>query len=66
MSKIRFIGESDYNFTNGKIYQLIKIEDKQNNYDYFHSWISNDENKIMYIPYKNLATFNENWEVVNE
>lgn len=61
--KIKFIGKSDYNFTNGEIYQLIKIE--QDDY-YFNTWISNDNNKISFIPYATLDNFNENWEVVNE
>lgn len=61
--KIKFIGENDNNFTNGEIYNLIKIE--QDNY-YFNTWISNDRNKISFIPYATLNTFNKNWEVVNE
>lgn len=61
MNKIRFIGESGFGFTNGKIYKLIKME--QDDY-YFNTWISDDENKIKYIPYINLSVFNENWEVI--
>lgn len=61
--KIKFIGENDNNFTNGKIYKLIKIE--QDDY-YFNTWISNDDNKICFIPYATLDNFNENWEVINE
>ena len=63
MSKIRFLGRSDFNFTYGNIYQLIKIEQ----YEYsFDTWISNDSGNIVFIPYSSINTFNENWEVVNE
>lgn len=62
MSKIKFIGESDYNFTNGEIYQLIKIEHDI----WFRAWIGNDRGDIVFIPYEDLDLFNENWEVVNE
>lgn len=61
--KIKFIGESDYDFTSGKIYKLIKIE--QDDY-YFNTWISNDDNKICFMPYIDLVAFNENWEVINK
>lgn len=61
MNKIKFIGESGFGFTKGKIYNLIKME--QDDY-YFNTWISDDENKIKYIPYINLSVFNENWEVI--
>ena len=64
MTKIKFIGESDYDFENGEIYQLIKIKDREKLYAYFHAWISNKHHKIVYIPYSSLETFNENWEVV--
>lgn len=61
MNKIKFIGESGFGFTKGKIYNLIKIE--QDDY-YFNTWISNDSNKISFIPYATLDNFNENWEVI--
>ena len=64
MSKIKFIGKSDRNFENGNVYILIKIRDKEDKYDYFHTWISNNNKKIVYIPYSSIATFNNNWEVV--
>lgn len=61
--KIRFIGESDYNFTSGETYQLIKIDIGD---FYTCAYISNNENKIKFVPYMSLDLFNENWEVVNE
>lgn len=64
MTKIRFIGKSDYDFENGEIYQLLNFEDKKFTYGYFKTWISNKHNKIVYIPYSSLTTFNQNWEVV--
>ena len=63
MSKIRFIGESDDNFTNRNEYKLINIQ--ADNF-YIITFISNNDNKIVFIPYDSLELFNKNWEVINE
>ena len=61
--KIKFIGKSDYNFTKNHTYQLVKIDIG----DFIVSaYISDNENKIRYVPYMSLELFNDNWEVVNE
>ena len=61
MSKIRFIGESDDNFTNRNEYKLINIQ--ADNF-YIITFISNNDNKIVFIPYDSLELFNKNWEVI--
>lgn len=74
--KIKFIGKSDDNFKNGNIYQLLtlKIEEEKiyrsifgTEFKYlYHAYISNDDNKIVIIPYAGIDNFNNNWEVINE
>lgn len=71
--KIKFKGKSDNNFTKGKIYQLVKIENG-GYYDLYFSGshclintlILNKNKKVVFIPYWGLEAFNENWEVINE
>jgi hypothetical protein len=74
--KIKFIGKTDNNFTNGNTYQLFafKIAEEEicksifgTEYKYlYHVYISNNDNKIVIIPYVGMDNFNKNWEVVNE
>ena len=70
MSKIKFLGESDENFTNGNIYQLVQMEDYFEIFNSGHivqkfkTWITNNNNKLAYIPYSSIDTSNENWEFV--
>lgn len=63
MLEVRFIGESDENFTNGKVYKIIKFDDDTPYYGKIDVWFINNYNKIVYIPYSTLNTFNENWVV---
>ena len=72
MSKIKFIGESNENFIEGNIYQLIKLE-KICRYEFtfssnwlYEAYISNKNNTIVIIQYLGIETFNDNWEIVNE
>jgi len=62
--KMRFIGKTDENFTNGFEYEFLEI-----NYEegcYFKTYIINDYDNVRYIPYSSINTFLQNWEVVNE
>lgn len=63
MSKIKFIGESDYNFTKNKKYQLVKCE--HTGYQ-FKTLLSNNDGEIVYIPYSSIEAFNMNWRIINE
>lgn len=62
--KMRFIGETDENFTNNCIYEIIEISYKENYW--FSTYIINDSNKVRHIPYSSINTFLHNWEVVDE
>lgn len=63
MGRIIFVGKTDNNFTYEKVYQLIHIEISNR---YINTFIANDSNKIVFIPYASLEAFNDNWEVINE
>ena len=60
--KIKFIGISDSDFTNGKVYQLLNMDFERFGVD---TYISNNSKKIKCIVYASITAFNENWEVVD-
>lgn len=62
MAKIKFIGETDDDFTTGEIYELVNIDG--DNY-FVYAFLTNDNKGISCVPYHSLDTFNENWEVVS-
>ena len=62
MIKIKFIGQTDDDFTNNEIYHLINFFGDIN---YIYAFITNDNNEISCIPYRGVESFNDNWEVVN-
>lgn len=61
MIKLKFIGETDDEFTNGKIYELLNINANDN---FVYVFLTNDNKGISFIPYVSLYTFNKNWEVI--
>ena len=62
--KMRFIGQTNENFTNDLIYEILEINYRKGNY--FNTLIINDYDKVRYIPYSSINTFLHNWEVVDE
>lgn len=67
--KMRFIGKTNRDFTNGFEYEFLEVNyekynDERNNY--FNTYIINDYDNIRYVPYSSINTFLHNWEVVDE
>ena len=63
MVRIKFIGQTDINFTKGKTYTLVNLI---GDCYYVYAFITNGNKEISCIPYDNIGRFNENWEVVND
>ena len=61
---IRFKGSSCKEFDYNGIYELMAVGTDFD--EYYTTYIKTNQNKIIRIPYSNINTFNENWEVVNE
>lgn len=61
MLKIKFIGNSDFDFKNDNIYTLVKFEETPMG---VKTYITNNYKKIKYIYYTSLNAFNNNWEVI--